>query len=213
MDEVAAGHGNADCLVHYGPACLSASEGRIPVYYVFHKLVIDVGSFELILAGAAESLRNSFLPQRHNILMLIDFAYQHAEGEASVFHTLIICYDVTFTLDLLVEQTEKILSSSGFSVRKSSPCFPSQSQSQLLNTSVLFGYESECFSDENFLTDGIFLLIGSEGPLLTNFIMAFPSCPFVTYDPHSTVLRRETIEVNRLLRKRLFLVEKLKDAK
>lgn len=45
VDEVAAQHVNAECILHYGDACMSDSEGRIPVRYVFARTEFDQQDF------------------------------------------------------------------------------------------------------------------------------------------------------------------------
>ena len=54
--------------------------------------------------------------------------------------------------------------------------------------------------------------MGKEGRTLTNLMMTFNKCPFYTYNPQNQVCRKETLNVNRALMKRYYLVEKAKDA-
>ncbi|MEQ2313785.1 Diphthamide biosynthesis protein 2 [Ameca splendens] len=72
VDEVAAEHVGADCIVHYGSACLSPSK-RLPVMYVFEKRPLDV---EMCTASFRELYPNT----QTNILLLYDVNYDHAIG-------------------------------------------------------------------------------------------------------------------------------------
>ena len=44
VDVVAAAHVRGACIVHYGDACLSPTDGRLPVFYVWPKGNVDVPS-------------------------------------------------------------------------------------------------------------------------------------------------------------------------
>ena len=54
--------------------------------------------------------------------------------------------------------------------------------------------------------------IGEESLTLTNFMMTFNKCTFYTYNPGSRTGRQETANVNRMLMKRFYMVERAKDA-
>ncbi|MED6260142.1 Diphthamide biosynthesis protein 2 [Ataeniobius toweri] len=75
VDEVAAEHVGADCIVHYGSACLSPSK-RLPVMYVFEKSPLDVEM-------CAASFRELYPDTQTNILLLYDVNYDHAIGNFS----------------------------------------------------------------------------------------------------------------------------------
>ncbi|GAA5803487.1 hypothetical protein HPULCUR_008969 [Helicostylum pulchrum] len=54
--------------------------------------------------------------------------------------------------------------------------------------------------------------IGKESLTLTNIMMVHNKCPLYTYDPKTMMARKESVQVNRMLMKRYFLVQKAKDA-
>ena len=66
-------------------------------------------------------------------------------------------------------------------------------------------------ADENIDSYLIFY-IGRESPTLTNLMMNFNKCPFYTYDPNTFTGRRESLNINRALMKRYYMVERAKDA-
>lgn len=72
VDEVAAEHVGADCIVHYGTSCLSPCR-RLPLLYVFGKRPIDVQQ----CAAAFKELYPD--PQSH-VIVLYDVTYSHAIG-------------------------------------------------------------------------------------------------------------------------------------
>ena len=53
--------------------------------------------------------------------------------------------------------------------------------------------------------------IGQEGATLTNFMMTWNNCSFSSFDPVTTVWRREAVNINRALMKRYYLIEKARD--
>uniref|UniRef100_A0A3B3TZH4 2-(3-amino-3-carboxypropyl)histidine synthase subunit 2 n=1 Tax=Poecilia latipinna TaxID=48699 RepID=A0A3B3TZH4_9TELE len=73
VDEIAAEHIGADCIVHYGNACLSPSK-RLPVMYVFEKRTLD-------MEKCAASFRELYADTQTHILLLYDVNYDHAIGD------------------------------------------------------------------------------------------------------------------------------------
>ncbi|KAI6063947.1 Diphthamide biosynthesis protein 2 isoform X1 [Aix galericulata] len=55
--------------------------------------------------------------------------------------------------------------------------------------------------------------VGAEGLALTNFMLTWNRCPFSSFDPATGQGRRETLNVNRALMRRLYLVERARDAR
>lgn len=72
VDEVAAEHVGADCIVHYGRSCLSPST-RLPLTYVFGKRPINVQE-------CATSFRELYPDQETHVIVLYDVTYSHAIG-------------------------------------------------------------------------------------------------------------------------------------
>mmetsp|Transcript_29778 Transcript_29778/g.72119 ORF Transcript_29778/g.72119 Transcript_29778/m.72119 type:complete len:567 (+) Transcript_29778:133-1833(+) len=75
-DEVAAHHLDADVLVHYGHACLSATSGNIPVLYSFGRSDINVAKAVERLEEALSSSDNDNKPMKFLILYQVE--YHHA---------------------------------------------------------------------------------------------------------------------------------------
>lgn len=75
MDEVAAAHVGADCIVHYGSACLSPSV-RLPLMYVFEKKPVDVEK-------CASAFRELHQDTQSHTIILYDVSYVHAISTSS----------------------------------------------------------------------------------------------------------------------------------
>lgn len=70
MDEVAAEHVGADCIVHYGSACLSPSK-RLPLMYIFERRPLDVEE-------CASAFRELYPDTQSPIILLYNVNYVHA---------------------------------------------------------------------------------------------------------------------------------------
>lgn len=83
VDEVAAEHVGAECIVHYGSACLSPSK-RLPLLYVFEKRAVDV---EI----CASSFRELY-PDKHSLIVILyDVNYAHAISKLADILQMAVC--------------------------------------------------------------------------------------------------------------------------
>ncbi|XP_018427496.1 PREDICTED: diphthamide biosynthesis protein 2 [Nanorana parkeri] len=57
-----------------------------------------------------------------------------------------------------------------------------------------------------------FFYVGGEGPTLNNLLLAWPGCPFFSFNPETGEGRKEGLNVNRALMKRFYLIERARDA-
>lgn len=70
VDEVAAEHVGADCIVHYGSACLSPSK-RLPLMYIFERRPLD-------LEKCTSAFRELYPDTQSQIILLYHVNYVHA---------------------------------------------------------------------------------------------------------------------------------------
>ena len=70
MDEVTAEHNSADCVIHYGRACLSQTQ-KLPVFYVFTRLPLDVST-------CCEEISKLILDAQTHLLFIYDVRYHYA---------------------------------------------------------------------------------------------------------------------------------------
>ena len=73
MDEIAAQHYSADCIIHYGRACLSPTR-RLPVLYVFGQLPLEV-------SDCAAQFAELYPDVDTKVVILYETVYAHSIGE------------------------------------------------------------------------------------------------------------------------------------
>uniref|UniRef100_A0A8C8RZS4 2-(3-amino-3-carboxypropyl)histidine synthase subunit 2 n=1 Tax=Pelusios castaneus TaxID=367368 RepID=A0A8C8RZS4_9SAUR len=156
---------------------------KVPVLHVFGRQPLDVEC----CAGAFRELYPN--PQSH-VVMLSDVVYAHALGELE---------------QLLRPQYPHLLVSR--LVCDGGPGRP-QGPGLIQQLGRLVALESPCE-----LQDYAIFYVGPEGLALTNFLLSWNRCAFSSFDPATGCGRRETLDVNRALARRLYLVERARDAR
>uniref|UniRef100_V5EPN6 2-(3-amino-3-carboxypropyl)histidine synthase subunit 2 n=1 Tax=Kalmanozyma brasiliensis (strain GHG001) TaxID=1365824 RepID=V5EPN6_KALBG len=187
VDEVAAKHVDADLVVHYGHACLSAT-ARLPVIYVFTKQPLaDV-------SAAARSLAEQAKQQMCN---------GAAEGEVKA---IVLTYDVSWdhVVEDVFQATQQALKEQGVDL-------------PLVRTYVDFSrnYDDKLVTlpPSTTFSECLYLYLGPESLSLTNLLLTLgPSTPLISYNPLTASSRIETGSTNRLLMKRYTSVLKARDA-
>lgn len=198
VDEVAAEHVEAQCIIHYGRACLSPSR-RLPLMYVFGKRPVDLQKCVL-------SFHSLYPDRQSNIIILYDVTYFHIIDDL---------------LDLLSPEYPNVVKSV-LHVDGNQCCILGSIQGQHID-SPTHSHQDGCkyvhkfgrvfsLKEEYKVEDYSMFYIGQEGATLTNFMMTWNQCCFSSFDPETTVWRRETVNINRALMKRYYLIEKAKDA-
>lgn len=71
---MASQHANADCIIHYGDACLSKPLSSIPVHFVFNKADLDFEQFANDLKAVPEV-------KNETIILLYQLQYLHLAGK------------------------------------------------------------------------------------------------------------------------------------
>ena len=230
VDEVAAEHVEADLIIHFGPACLSRTE-RIPVIFMFGKEKIDTDH-------CCQSFQNCIPEKDCKILMIYDVVYHHAI--ATIYSRLetqyksLVLASVNCSEDFIektkhvTEDTEENIVEDNTcgcnrNLSKQKFCYKMTEVQNKLNKASLndesgtnnaYSRFGRTFSLENdcSLEDYSVFYIGKESLTLTNHMMAYNKCQFYSYNPETSMCRKETLNVNRLLMKRYYLIEKAKDA-
>ncbi|XP_048353305.1 2-(3-amino-3-carboxypropyl)histidine synthase subunit 2 [Sphaerodactylus townsendi] len=182
VDEVAADHVNAEAVVHYGPACLSPC-CKLPVLHVFGRQPLDV-------TRCVEVFQELHPDLQAHVIVLSDVAYFHA-------------------IDSLASQLR--------------PIYPNVVFSEVDSKEALSSAQPDCglvcqfgrrftVNEQCGLANYSMFYVGCEGPELTNFMLTWNQCPFSSFNPRTGQGRWETLDVNRTLRRRLYLVERARDA-
>uniref|UniRef100_H3GMD4 2-(3-amino-3-carboxypropyl)histidine synthase subunit 2 n=1 Tax=Phytophthora ramorum TaxID=164328 RepID=H3GMD4_PHYRM len=197
VDEVAAQHLVADCIVHYGRTCLSATT-KIPVIYAFGNATIDVDDCVQQLSEAVAGVDAT-----KTVVLLYEPRYHHASG--AVFAALEEKFsdrNMAFgTMKTFFDPTEEV---------KDVPC------DEALSTSVLHigGQEIVVNSGNAEITPETFALlyIGAESAHLTSILMRYSTVDCFSYNPEMMSTRKEGATVNRALMRRFYLVQQAKEA-
>ena len=96
MDEIAAEHNLADCIVHYGPACLSPV-CRLPVLYVFGHKTFDNDH-------CVETFQNLIPCKNQKVVLMYDTVYAYKIG---VYNYKIISFEELISNNVLVVIKQK----------------------------------------------------------------------------------------------------------
>ncbi|XP_078434777.1 diphthamide synthesis DPH2 family protein [Wolffia australiana] len=201
VDEVAASHVDADCVVHYGHACCSPTS-TLPALFVFRKMPIDVDV-------CAESLFRFLTTSEKPILVLygLEFAYVLESIEKEVANKLSDCC-VTIPEPIFADIS----------------CFnvdpPDTHSRDISNTVESNGREkSYCLGGltwslpaDRTMEQYLLVWIGSESSAFTNAMLMFNGCEAARYDPEENCLVREGNLHGKVLNRRYYLVERAKDA-
>ncbi|KAM6953299.1 2-(3-amino-3-carboxypropyl)histidine synthase subunit 2 [Aplochiton taeniatus] len=191
VDEVAAQHVGADCIVHYGRACLSPST-RLPLMYVFERSMLD-------LQKCASSFRELYPDTMDNIIVLYDVNY---------------AYVVDDLLELLSDYPNVVASALITNEQCGSHGKINDSNSLSKNDGQFVSQFGRQFVLRGGLTikDYSFFFIGQECATLRNFMMTWNFCTFCSFNPVTLTGRTESVSVNRALMKRYYAIERAKDA-
>ncbi|CEG39491.1 diphthamide biosynthesis protein 2 [Plasmopara halstedii] len=197
VDEVAAQHLEADCIVHYGRTCLSATT-KIPVVYVFGNAVIDVNDCVQQLCDHIAQIDAT-----KTLVLLYEARYHHASSnifnslkEKFVERKLVIGFMKTFYDPTAVQNAA-----------------PKSSESSSLvltigGQEIVLDAENAEISPQTLA----FLYVGAESAHLTSILMRYSTIDCFSYSPETTSSRKEGASVNRALMRRFYLIQQAKEA-
>ncbi|POM67232.1 Dolichyl-P-Man:Man(5)GlcNAc(2)-PP-dolichyl mannosyltransferase [Phytophthora palmivora] len=200
VDEVAAQHLVADCIVHYGRTCLSATT-KIPVIYVFGNASIQVDDCVQQL-----SERVAAVDVTKTLVLLYEPRYHHASFD--VFEGLKERFDerkVVFgTMKTFYDPTEKV---QDVEISKAD-------ENAAVTVLHIGGQEIIVDAGNAEVTPETFALlyIGAESAHLTSILMRYSTVDCFSYNPDMMSTRKEGATVNRALMRRFFLVQQAKEA-
>ncbi|XP_046566954.1 2-(3-amino-3-carboxypropyl)histidine synthase subunit 2-like [Haliotis rubra] len=185
VDEIAAQHNAADCIIHFGRSCLSPTK-RLPVLFIFGQRPVDQ-------SDCVVKFQELFPDQESKVVFLYDTYYAYIVDD--IFNELQKSHKSLVLSRLLTPNSE-----SGSTQDKSRASVFTR-----CNRTLQLG------DSETIDSYSVFYL-GGESLALTNLMMNFNKCAFYTYDPESCIGRRETLNVNKALMKRYYMIERIKDA-
>ncbi|XP_026792758.3 2-(3-amino-3-carboxypropyl)histidine synthase subunit 2 [Pangasianodon hypophthalmus] len=193
VDEVAAEHVGADCIVHYGRSCLSPSR-RLPLMYVFGKRPINVQE-------CAAAFRELYPDRETHMIILYDVTYSHAIDD---FQRLLGDTYSNAVFSVLRADHSHGQVYGTLKVGNNSSC---QDDGFVHKFGRQFGLKQ----GKN-VEDYRMFYIGHEGLTLTNFMMTWNRCTFSSFNPDTSTGRVESININKALMKRYYAIERAKDA-
>ncbi|XP_070708711.1 2-(3-amino-3-carboxypropyl)histidine synthase subunit 2 [Pempheris klunzingeri] len=197
VDEVAAEHVGADCIVHYGSSCLSPSK-RLPVMYVFERRPVD-------LEKCTSAFRELYPDAQSHVVILYDVNYVHVMNH--LLTLLLPDYPNLVVSELVVDGDQ--CTGHGLTERQHNDvCLSKQDSKQVV---CQFGRQF-CLKNGSSVTDYSMFYVGQEGATLRNFMMTWNRCSFCSYDPQTETGRTESVSINRTLMKRYYAIERAKDA-
>ncbi|KAK0144658.1 2-(3-amino-3-carboxypropyl)histidine synthase subunit 2 [Merluccius polli] len=197
VDEVAAEHVGADCIVHYGRTCLSPTT-RLPLLYVFQRRPVD-------LEKCAAAFRDLYPDTQSHVVVLYDVNYAHIIDDLLALLGPDYPNMVTSTLLLDHCHGNREQPSEG-------PEDPSESDRED-GCRVVRQFGRRLVLKAGLgLQDYAVYFIGPEGAALRNFMMTWNRCLFSTFQPSTATGCAESLSVNRALMKRYYSIERAKDA-
>ncbi|NXW55826.1 DPH2 synthase, partial [Eurystomus gularis] len=146
------------------------------------------GKQPLDIGRCAEAFRELYPDRQSRVVVLSDVVYAHAMGELEQqlhpeYPNIIFSRVVCGELSVPAPPGE---------VRQFGRQFPLEAPGGLQDCAMFY--------------------VGAEGLALTSFMLTWNRCPFSSFDPTTGCGRRETFNVNRALMRRLYLVERARDA-
>ncbi|XP_051960338.1 2-(3-amino-3-carboxypropyl)histidine synthase subunit 2-like [Xyrauchen texanus] len=188
VDEVAAEHVGADCIIHYGPSCLSPCS-RLPLLYVFGKRPIEIQQ-------CATAFKELYPDSQSHVIIVYDVTYSHAIGDLR-----------KLLQDIYPNIVVSVLKANGAELVQDSHNLDLQDDRVIIK----FGRQF-CVNEGQSIDDYSMFYIGKEGLTLTNFMMTWNHCVFSSFNPETSTGQIESININKVLRKRYYAIERAKDA-
>ncbi|GLJ25424.1 hypothetical protein SUGI_0486890 [Cryptomeria japonica] len=234
VDEVGAAHANAECVVHYGPACFSPTS-RLPAWFVFGKASLDVRDCADHLLELSSSIEKPLL-----VLFGLEYAYAMGRLKEEISRNCITGNisnpEINFgealcsEMDPSLPNADRILGQDGsenskkFAVDGDYPSGGCErgvlNELADLNQIGKLKHASEYhlgglkweLPEDHLMEDYHLVWIGQEGPAIANVMLTYNACGVVRYDPVSKLLLRDVPSQSKTLKRRYYLVERAKDA-
>ncbi|KAL6875688.1 hypothetical protein ACP4OV_013201 [Aristida adscensionis] len=225
VDEVGASHIDAQCVVHYGHACMSPTS-NLPAFFVFGKASLDIGA-------CAHSLLECSRKSNKRILVLYGLEYAYAldglrqaiedsykshSGLPEVRYAGVLCSVMSPSSSAEENeclQSNGTSSNDALSVHNDEATFfnyhCNMEQSSSTHKYTLGGLTWD-ISNEEKMEDYLIFWIGQDNSAFANIVLTFNKCEIVRYDTTSNQLSTDVSHLMKILRRRYYLVEKAKDA-
>jgi diphthamide biosynthesis protein 2 len=190
VDEVAAQHVNADCIIHFGNACITKSIESIPVYYCLGNSSLDLSLLKDNITGKYEN---------QNIILFYELSYHHLSSE------IVNVMKSIENINIIVPSIRDDLNST--------TDVKSKQQSESKNYYTIGGFHLSIDSEKS-LSDYNLIFIGNNDDLyLRNIMLRLNTCKsFIIYNPNTMTFDQPSLNTRRILGRRYYLIEKAKTA-
>ncbi|KAK1271960.1 hypothetical protein QJS04_geneDACA014193 [Acorus gramineus] len=223
VDEVGASHVTADCVVHYGHACMSPTS-TLPALFIFGKASVNIDA-------CAESLASCCSTSVMPILVLFGLEYAHAmqdlkdklmlrsshscDSNSAVHYAYIPCSSMEPSENVDFDRRPTDSHNSATDDVTSNGNSESDHR-QMIQATVNYKYRlgglTWNLANGQKMEDYLLFYIGSDNSAFANVVLTFNSCELVRYDAVGSCLVKESTHHKRILKRRYYLVEKAKDA-
>ncbi|KAJ0977150.1 hypothetical protein J5N97_012624 [Dioscorea zingiberensis] len=220
VDEVGASHVDAECVVHYGHACMSPTS-TLPALFVFGKAFINVNA-------CAESLHQCLSISNKPVLVLYGLEYAHAvqdlkstmcklllssESNQKLYYSEVACSSINPSGYNIKDKEQPESHGDAIADGKVLKTLDSGVTNKLESgTKYTLGGLTWITPLEHKMEDYLLFWIGSDNPAFANMVLTFNGCEIVRYDAEDCKLLNDFSHQKRILKRRYFLVEKAKDA-
>ncbi|KAF4357360.1 uncharacterized protein LOC115697872 isoform X1 [Cannabis sativa] len=209
VDEVGASHIGADCVVHYGHACLSPTT-KLPAFFVFGKAPMSV-------SDCVKNLTDQATTNNKRVLVLFGLEYAHlirnikeevmeacdSRSQLEIQFADILCSEISPSDNLNlcnhgVLPAEELTDNKSFGVVAS-------------NRYVIGGLHWGLRAERK-MEDYLLFWIGSDNSAFANVVLTYNGCEIIRYDATDNCMVTDLSQQKRILKRRYYLVEKAKDA-
>lgn len=206
VDEVGASHVGADCVVHYGHACLSPTT-KLPAFFVFGKAPMSV-------SDCTKNLVDDAVTSGKPILVLFGLEYAHLIH--NIREEVVAACESRPQLEI---QFAEVLCSDMNPSNKQNT-----SDQGMVRASVLIDDNGKLAGNRGIgglvwklregrkMEDHLLFWIGSDNSAFANVVLTFNGCEIVRYDAAENCMVTDFSQQKRILKRRYYLVEKAKDA-
>lgn len=204
VDEIAAEHINADGIIHFGHACLSPTS-RLPVFHVLPRSKIDI-------EDVCNKFQQKFTDQLQRILLFYDVKYAFIIGmnkiflNSSIINTMVLFFTESIYAKLSALFKNLILTRLN--------CKSSIEYSETLHQNSLItccgrSFNLDC---EYMIEDYEAFFLGQNDKTFSIFALSIPAKKWCYISNNNEIVEFDLCNTPWLKRRR-FLIEKLKDAK
>ncbi|KAJ3671511.1 hypothetical protein LUZ60_007590 [Juncus effusus] len=205
VDEVGASYVAAECVVHYGHACMSPTS-NLPALFVFGKSPLNT-------SNCAESIFQQISSTQKAILVLYGLEYAHAMENLK--ETL-----KSINSDLKINFAQ--VNHSFIEPSQNDPSKEEDNDTETFENNLCEKEGPDCkfclgglswkIPINNKMEDYLIFWIGRDNSAFSNVVLTFNNCEIVRFDADKNEIANDISHLQRILKRRYYLVEKAKDA-